>query len=93
VGIGAATGDAEATTVLGIVGTTVGALLVVLGIPGIVAGYGLLPLLLLLLALPVVSTGVEPAAPEAPLRRVVLNEIAWMGSTASPRSWGWSSSI
>ena len=42
VGIGAATGDAEATTVLGIVGTTVGALLMVLGIPGIVAGYGLL---------------------------------------------------
>jgi hypothetical protein len=41
-GIGAATGDPEATTILGIVGTTVGALLVVLGIPGIVAGYGLL---------------------------------------------------
>ena len=41
-GIGAATGDLEATRILGIVGTTVGALLVVLGIPGIVAGYGLL---------------------------------------------------
>jgi len=40
VGIGAATGDVEAATVLGIVVTTVGALLVVLGIPGIVAGYG-----------------------------------------------------
>jgi len=41
-GIGAATGDPEATTILVIVGTTVGALFVVLGIPGIVAGYGLL---------------------------------------------------
>ena len=41
-GIGAATGDLEATRILGIIGTTVGALLVVLGIPGIVAGYALL---------------------------------------------------
>jgi hypothetical protein len=41
-GIGVATGDSEATRILGIVGTSVGALLVVLGIPGIVAGYGLL---------------------------------------------------
>ena len=41
-GIGAATGDLEATRILGIIGTTVGALLVVLGIPGMVAGYGLL---------------------------------------------------
>jgi hypothetical protein len=41
-GIGAATGDLEATRILGIIGTTVGALLVVLGIPGIVGGYGLL---------------------------------------------------
>jgi hypothetical protein len=41
-GIGLITGEPEATRILGIVGTTVGALLVVLGIPGIVAGYGLL---------------------------------------------------
>ncbi|MDH7487742.1 MAG: phospholipase D-like domain-containing protein [Anaerolineae bacterium] len=44
----------------------------------------LLPLLLILLvALPAVPLQAEPAAPEAALRRVVINEIAWMGSTAS----------
>jgi len=41
-GIGLATGDPDATRILAIVGTCVGALLVMLGIPGIVAGYGLL---------------------------------------------------
>jgi hypothetical protein len=41
-GIGAATGDPDALRVLGIVGSSVGALLVILGIPGVVAGYGLL---------------------------------------------------
>lgn len=40
--IGALTGDEQATLVLGLVGTTVGGLLVVLALPGIVAGYGLL---------------------------------------------------
>jgi len=39
--IGALTGDEQATIVLGLVGTTVGGLLVVLALPGIVAGYGL----------------------------------------------------
>jgi len=40
-------------------------------------------LLILLLTLPVAPLRAEPAAPEAALRRVVLSEIAWMGSTAS----------
>jgi hypothetical protein len=40
-GIGVATGEAEAMTVLGVVGTAVG-LLTVLAIPGLLAGYGLL---------------------------------------------------
>lgn len=43
----------------------------------------LLALLLLLLTLLVAPVRAEPIAPEAALRRVVLNEIAWMGSTAS----------
>ncbi|MCZ7575024.1 MAG: hypothetical protein M5U01_41275 [Ardenticatenaceae bacterium] len=41
-GIGAATGDPVAARILGIVGSTVGALLVVLALPGIIAGFGLL---------------------------------------------------
>lgn len=41
-GIGAATGERQALAVLGVVGTAVGLLLIALGIPGIVAGYGLL---------------------------------------------------
>lgn len=41
-GIGVATGEAEAAGVLGIVGTSVGLLLVALGLPGVLAGYGLL---------------------------------------------------
>jgi hypothetical protein len=41
-GIAAATGEAEATWVLTIVGTSVGLLLAVLAIPGLLAGYGLL---------------------------------------------------
>ena len=41
-GIGIASGEREATAILGIVGTAVGLLLVVLGIPGLVAGAGLL---------------------------------------------------
>jgi hypothetical protein len=41
-GIGVAIGDSEAMAILGVVGTAVGLLLTVLGIPGIVAGYGLL---------------------------------------------------
>ena len=41
-GIGLATGEPDATWILGIVGTSVCALLALLGIPGIVAGYGLL---------------------------------------------------
>jgi hypothetical protein len=40
--IGAVTGDQQAMVVLSIVGTAVGGLLVVLAIPGIVAGVGLL---------------------------------------------------
>jgi len=40
-------------------------------------------LLALLLTLPVVPLRATPTAPEAALRRVVLNEIAWMGSTTS----------
>jgi hypothetical protein len=41
-GIGVATGDSQAMTVLGVVGTAVGVLLAVLAIPGLLAGYGLL---------------------------------------------------
>jgi len=41
-GIGLATGDAEAARILGIVGIAVGAFLVILGVPGILAGIGLL---------------------------------------------------
>jgi hypothetical protein len=41
-GIGFASGEREAMTVLTTVGTAVGLLLVVLGIPGLVAGAGLL---------------------------------------------------
>ena len=41
-GIGVATGEAEAMTVLGVVGTSVGLLLAALAIPGLLAGYGLL---------------------------------------------------
>jgi len=41
-GIGVASGEREATAVLTTVGTAVGLLLVVLGIPGLVAGAGLL---------------------------------------------------
>jgi hypothetical protein len=41
-GIGLATGEPEARTVLGIVGTAVGLLLTALAVPGLVAGYGLL---------------------------------------------------
>ena len=42
VGIGVASGEREAMTVLTTVGTAVGLLLVVLAIPGLVAGAGLL---------------------------------------------------
>lgn len=41
-GIGIATGDSEAAAILGVTGTALGLLLAVLGVPGIVAGYGLL---------------------------------------------------
>jgi hypothetical protein len=41
-GIGFASGDPDAVTVLTIVGSAVGVFLAVLGIPGIVAGYGVL---------------------------------------------------
>jgi hypothetical protein len=41
-GIGVATGEAEAMTVLGVVGTSVGLLLAALAVPGLLAGYGLL---------------------------------------------------
>jgi hypothetical protein len=40
--IGAVSGDPEAAVILGIVGTFIGGLLTVLGLPGIVAGFGLL---------------------------------------------------
>lgn len=40
--IGVVTGDEQATVILGMVGTFVGALLVLLGLPGIIAGIGLL---------------------------------------------------
>ncbi len=41
-GIGVASGDSQAMSILGIVGTSVGLFLAVLSIPGIVAGAGLL---------------------------------------------------
>lgn len=41
-GIGVASGEAEAIKVLGVIGTSVGLLLLVLAIPGLLAGYGLL---------------------------------------------------
>jgi hypothetical protein len=41
-GVGAATGEAEARTVLVVVGTSVGLLLAALAVPGLLAGYGLL---------------------------------------------------
>jgi hypothetical protein len=40
--IGVVSGDADATTVLGVIGTAVGLLMLVLGLPGVLAGYGLL---------------------------------------------------
>jgi hypothetical protein len=41
-GIGLAVNDPEARLVLPIVGTAVGSLLILLGLPGLIAGYGLL---------------------------------------------------
>lgn len=41
-GIGVASGDPQARSILSIVGTSVGLLLTVLAIPGLAAGYGLL---------------------------------------------------
>ena len=41
-GIGAVSGDREALPILAVVGISLGALLAVLAIPGIAAGYGLL---------------------------------------------------
>ena len=41
-GIGVATGDQTAAMILGIVGTTGGSLMVLLAIPGLAAGFGLL---------------------------------------------------
>jgi hypothetical protein len=41
-GIGAASDDPQAGPILAIVGTSVGLLLVLLGLPGLAAGYGLL---------------------------------------------------
>ena len=41
-GIGLATGDPEASGILAIVGGALGVFLAILGIPGIVAGYGVL---------------------------------------------------
>ncbi len=40
--LGSVSGDRDALMVLSIVGTGVGALLAMLGVPGIIAGYGLL---------------------------------------------------
>jgi len=42
VGIGAVSGEAEAMGILTIVGTFVGGLMLVLALPGLVSGYGLL---------------------------------------------------
>jgi hypothetical protein len=41
-GIGVASGDAQASTILGLVGTFVGGIMAVLALPGMAAGYGLL---------------------------------------------------
>lgn len=41
-GIGVATGEPEARSILSIVGTAVGVLLAALAVPGLAAGYGLL---------------------------------------------------
>jgi hypothetical protein len=41
-GIGVASGDSTAMMVLSVVGTSLGILLTILGIPGLAAGYGLL---------------------------------------------------
>jgi hypothetical protein len=41
-GIGAATGETEALTILSVVGISVGTLLGLLAVPGLLAGYGLL---------------------------------------------------
>ena len=42
VGLAPVTGEPEAAWVLGLVGTTVGLLMAALGVPGLLAGYGLL---------------------------------------------------
>ncbi|HEU5100106.1 MAG TPA: hypothetical protein VFU22_13855 [Roseiflexaceae bacterium] len=42
IGLAPVTGEAEAMWVLTLVGTTVGLLMAVLGLPGVIAGYGLL---------------------------------------------------
>jgi hypothetical protein len=42
VGIAPVTGDPEPMWILGLVGTTVGLLMTALGLPGLLAGYGLL---------------------------------------------------
>lgn len=42
VGIGALSGEAEAMGILGIIGTFVGGLMLILALPGLIAGYGLL---------------------------------------------------
>ena len=41
-GIGVASGEADAMRILGIIGLSVGSFLVVMGAPGLAAGYGLL---------------------------------------------------
>ena len=41
-GIGVASGEAEAMRILGIIGFSVGSFLIVMGLPGLAAGYGLL---------------------------------------------------
>ena len=42
IGLAPVTGEPEASWVLGLVGTTVGMLMAALGVPGLLAGYGLL---------------------------------------------------
>ena len=42
IGLAPVTGEPEAAWVLGLVGTTVGLLMAALGVPGLLAGYGLL---------------------------------------------------
>ena len=42
IGLAPVTGEPEAAWVLGLVGTTVGLLMAALGLPGLLAGYGLL---------------------------------------------------